>query len=106
VSNGPEKVLNVRVSAEVKERLVADANHREVSLNDVAVGLLADHFRVSFKGTGRRSPGARTPAGPLPLRVPPSLWRRVHNAAVGQTKSDVVERVLRAHYDLDARAAA
>ena len=93
------KVLNVRVSAAVKERLSADAREREASVNDVAVSILAEHFRVSFKGTGRRSPGVHTPEGPLLLRVPPALYRKVHAAAVDQSKTQVVESVLAAHYE-------
>lgn len=95
-----ESKLNVSVSAPVKERLVADANERGSSVNDVAVAILATKYRVKFQGTGRRSPGTHTAAGPLVLRVPTTLYRKVHTAALGRTKSAVVESDLRAHYGL------
>jgi hypothetical protein len=103
--SGIVKVLNVRVSADVKERLAADADERESSLNDVAVGILAERFGVNFQGTGRRSPGVHTADGPLLLRCPATLYRKVHEAAVSRSKTDVVETVLREHYELAAVAA-
>jgi predicted HicB family RNase H-like nuclease len=100
------KVLNVRVAADVKENLAADASSQEASVNDVAVKILADHFAVAFEGTGRRSPGVHTTEGPLLLRVPEDLYAAVHAAAVSRSKTDVVESVLREHYERAAERAA
>lgn len=94
------KVLNVRVSAEVKEKLSAEALERGSSVNDVAVGILAERYRLKFQGTGRRSPGTHTAEGPLLLRMPLTLYKRIHAAAVDCSKTDVVERQLREHYEL------
>jgi hypothetical protein len=94
--------LNVTVSAEVKEALSADSAERGVNLNDIAVGILASRFGVAFHGTGRRGPGTHTRRGPLVLRIPRSLDRRIHIAAYGRTKEAVVEDVLRQHYGLGA----
>lgn len=94
------KVLNVRVSADVKERLSSDAVASESSVNDVAVGILAERYKVKFQGTGRRSPGTHTPEGPLLLRMPVTLYRKIHAAAIDCSKTEVVERELREHYSL------
>lgn len=98
------EVLNVRVDADLKERLVFDAMERGCSINDVAVEILAEHFGISFEGTGRKSPGAVVgEGGPLVLRVPAALWRKV-DAAAGRmpkgsrSKVAVVQSVLRDHY--------
>lgn len=98
------EVLNVRVDADVKEALVFDAMSRHISINDVAVSILAAHFGVSFNGTGRKSPGAFVgTGGPLVLRVPAALWRKV-DAAAGRapkgsrTKVAVVQAILRDYY--------
>lgn len=105
------ETLHVHVDADLKERLVFDAIARGSSINDVAVAILADHFTVKFEGTGRKSPGAEVGAGgPLLLRVPPALWRKVDAAAGrapkgGRSKVAVVQAILRAHYAAAAAAA-
>ena len=86
-----------------------DAEGQEASFNDVAVGILADHFHVSFVGTGRPSRGGgeqRTTAGQLPLRVPERLYAKVHAAAISRSKTAVVDAVIRDHYGLDRDAVA
>jgi hypothetical protein len=98
-------MLNVHVADDLKERLVAEAAERDASLNDLAVGILADHFTVAFSGTGRRSPGASTSGGPLQLAVPYALWRKIDVAAgrmpKGQrSKVAVVQSVFRDHFAL------
>lgn len=102
-----EKKLNVRVSAEVKARLVAEAQERDLCINDVAVGILAERYRVIFQGTGRRSNGAHKPEGPMVFTVPLALYRKIHAAALTRTKTEVVEQDFRDHFGLvDAAAAA
>ena len=98
--------LNVSVSEEAKAALVADANARGESLNDRACSILGARYRVPVEGTGRPSSGARTSKGPLPLWLPPALYRKIHAAAVGTSKKAVVEADFRAHYGLDQLAAA
>lgn len=95
-----ERKLNVTLAADVKERLVADADERDLSLNDVAVGILAERYRVRFEGTSRKSPGTKTPSGPVLLRMPLALYKKIHAAAVGVSKVDLVNRTLREHYGL------
>ena len=68
---------------------------RGVSLNDVAVGLLADELGVSYTPTGRRStlPGA-SPV--ILLRMPEELKEKLEaeSARSGRTVNDVVLRSL------------
>ena len=40
----------------LKQALVRETARREASLNDVAVGLLADAYEVPFVPSGRKSP--------------------------------------------------
>lgn len=101
--------LNVRVAADVKEALVADAAEKGASVNDLAVSILAEAFDVEFNGTGRRSPGARPTEGALNLRVPRDLYLAIDNAASerprgSRTKVAVVDAVLREHFELAVAA--
>lgn len=89
--------------AGLKSQLIDAATEREVSLNDYAVGVLAEHFKVKFKGTGRRSPGARVSNGALMLPVPVPLYNRIKMATLKQPKGEqsirsVVEGVMRDHF--------
>jgi len=93
-----------KLDPELKALLVGEAEETGVSINDLAIGILAEHFGVRFVGTGRPSRGANGGAG-LQLPVPASLWLRVHTAAgkSGRSKREIVEDVFRARYE---RAAA
>jgi hypothetical protein len=101
-----EKKLNVRVAADVKEKLVAEAGERGLSVNDVAVGILAGIFRVRFEGTSRKSPGASLGEGALVLRMPHTLYKKIHAAAIDVSKVELVNQKLREHYGLVEAAAA
>jgi len=64
----------------LKGALVREVARRGGSLNDVATGLLAERFGVSFTPSGRKSPLP----GPSPvvlLRMPPELKREIQAAA-------------------------
>jgi predicted HicB family RNase H-like nuclease len=104
--------LNIsRVAADVKERLVAEAAEQGSSINDLLTAILAEKYRVRFDRTGRRGSGARTVEGPMNLRVPSSLKRRVDEAVARQPKGQrsivaLVDSLLRERYDLVAVAAA
>src|ERR671937_2743049 len=57
---------------ELKQRLAEEVERRGGNLNDVAVGLLASRFAVSFEPSGR--PGAvKREGGSVLLRMPPEL---------------------------------
>lgn len=87
----------------LKERLAADAVERGASINDLAVGILADRFRVKFSGSGRRSPGFRGSAVGA-YRMPVKLWLAIsYEASKRQTtKKVVVAETLAEHYDVAA----
>lgn len=92
-----------RLDPDLKARLVAEADERDESLNDVAVGILAERFGVRFVGSGRRSPGAAVNDGPLVLPVPETLYRKIDAAVARQPKGRrskvaVVEDAFRAHF--------
>ena len=64
---------------------------RNASLNDVAVGLLADYFDVSFTPSGRKSP--LPGASPVVLlRVPLDLKHEIEDEArrSGKSENDVI----------------
>jgi myo-inositol-1-phosphate synthase len=75
----------------LKGALVRETARRRASLNDVAVGLLADHFDVPFTPSGRTSP--LPGASPVVLlRVPVDLKHEIEDEAsrAGQSANDVI----------------
>jgi myo-inositol-1-phosphate synthase len=85
----------VRVPASLKRSLVREAAQRASSLNDVAVGLLAESFGVDYRPTGRKSalPGS-SPV--ILLRMPEQLRDAIRAEATrtGEPSNDVVLRAL------------
>jgi hypothetical protein len=85
----------VRVPASLKDALVRETARRGASLNDVAVGMLADAFAVPYTPTGRRSglPGA-SPV--VLLRMPETLKREIQTEAfrTSTNTNDVIVRTL------------
>jgi myo-inositol-1-phosphate synthase len=79
----------------LKKALVRETARRGVSLNDVAVGLLAEEFDVAYHPTGRRSPlPGSSPV--LLLRMPSDLKHEIETQArrTGSSSNDVIVRVL------------
>jgi myo-inositol-1-phosphate synthase len=79
----------------LKKALVRETARRGVSLNDVAVGLLAEEFDVSYTPTGRRSPlPGSSPV--LLLRMPSDLKHQIETQArrTGSSSNDVIVRAL------------
>jgi myo-inositol-1-phosphate synthase len=77
--------------AELKRRLSAEVDRRELALNDVAVSVLAERFGIPFEPSGRRG----TVPGESPvvvLRMAPELKRRIQTEAV--ERSSNVNRVI------------
>lgn len=89
----------------IKAALAADAEARSASINDLAVGILAERFGVPFSGSGRRSPGFRGSAVGA-YRMPTALWLAISHAAADRqtTKKQVVADALAEHYGLAAAA--
>ncbi len=85
----------VRVPASLKGALVRETARRGVSLNDVAVGMLAEHLGVAYRPTGRKStlPGS-SPV--ILLRMPEELKREIQAEAFRSASStnDVIVRAL------------
>jgi myo-inositol-1-phosphate synthase len=81
--------------AALKSALVRETARRSSSLNDVAVGLLADHFAIRYRATGRRSPLPGSSPTIL-LRMPDELREAIHGEAAssGDTFNDAVLRAL------------
>ncbi len=79
----------------MKKALVRETARRGVSLNDVAVGLLAEEFDVAYHPTGRRSP---LPGSSLVLllRMPSDLKHEIEAQArrTGSSSNDVIVRAL------------
>ena len=79
----------------MKKALVRETARRAVSLNDVAVGLLAEEFDVAYHPTGRRSPlPGSSPV--LLLRMPSDLKHEIEAQArrTGSSSNDVIVRAL------------
>jgi myo-inositol-1-phosphate synthase len=79
----------------LKKALVRETARRGVSLNDVAVGLLAESFDVAYRPTGRRSPlPGSSPV--LLLRMPSDLKHEIEAQArrTGSSSNDVIVRAL------------
>jgi myo-inositol-1-phosphate synthase len=79
----------------LKGALVREVARRGANLNDVATGLLADRFGVSYTPTGRKSPLAGASRVAL-LRMPAELKRRIDAEARSTSKhtNDVILEVL------------
>jgi myo-inositol-1-phosphate synthase len=79
----------------LKKALVRETARRGASLNDVAVGLLADAFDVPFAPSGRRSPLPGTSPVVL-LRVPDDLKHELEKDASreGTSVNDLINRTL------------
>jgi myo-inositol-1-phosphate synthase len=85
----------------LKQALVRETARRAASLNDVAVGLLADSFGIPYRPTGRKSslPGS-SPV--LLLRMPDELHAAIQaeSARAGATANDVILRALARELDV------
>jgi myo-inositol-1-phosphate synthase len=79
----------------LKRALVRETARREASLNDVAVGILADAYDVSFAPSGRKSPLPGSSPVVL-LRVPTDLKYELEQDArrQGTSVNDVILRAL------------
>jgi myo-inositol-1-phosphate synthase len=89
----------------LKDALVRETARQGASLNDVAVGLLAESFGVAYRPTGRKSalPGS-SPV--ILLRMPEELKDaiRAEAARTGDTFNDLVLRTLAAELEIPFRS--
>src|SRR5256885_9400529 len=66
--------------ADLKRRLAREVERPGASLNDVASGILASRYAVSFQPSGRRGAAPRS-AGDVLLRMPPELKEKLGQLA-------------------------
>ena len=90
-STSQRKGVLVRAPFSLKEALVRETARRGASLNDVAVGILADAFGVDYVPTNRRSPLPGSSPVVL-LRMPEELKTAIQAAAsrLGSNTNDVI----------------
>lgn len=90
------------VPPDLREKLVADAEARNVSINEAAVAPLAEHFGVEREPSGRGFRG-ESGSSQLLLAVPDELRTAVRLMAArkGATIRGIVIDVLSDHYGLD-----
>ena len=94
-----------RFDPDLKARLIEEAEKQGASLNDYAVGVLADRFKVKFNpgGGGGKGSSASVMNAALVLPVPVPLYNRIHQATLQQPKGKksivaVVDEVFRRHF--------
>ncbi len=90
-SRSQRKGVLVRAPHSLKQALVRETARRDASLNDVAVGLLAESFGVTYRPTGRKSPLPGSSPVVL-LRMPEELKHsiQVEAARLGTNTNDVI----------------
>src|SRR5688572_14919700 len=75
-----KRSILVRVPSGLKSALAREVARRGSTLNDIAVGILADRFDVPFEPSGRKGSVPGT-SGAVLLRMPPELKERLTGAA-------------------------
>jgi hypothetical protein len=91
------------VPEEIRSRVVADATERNTSINEVAVSILADHYKVKYIPTGApftSENGGRN----LSIRGGAKLHRKIDMERArrgGGTLRGIVLERLALHYGLD-----
>jgi myo-inositol-1-phosphate synthase len=90
-STSLRKSVLVRAPSSLKEAVVRETARRGASLNDVAVGILADAFDVPYTPSGRKSPLPGSSPVVL-LRMPPELKDAIQAEAFrrGSNTNDVI----------------
>jgi myo-inositol-1-phosphate synthase len=80
---------------ELKERLAAEVADTGRSLNDIAVGILADRFAVPFEPSGRRGTAPKG-KGDVLLRMPAALKDKLQTRAAerGRRTNDLIVEIL------------
>lgn len=90
------------VSPELKAALILDAEARGMSVSDVALQTLANHYGLQIPpGKGRRSTNPKAFSGQLNIRMPVELAALIYKDArvMGLTVTSVILRTLSEHYN-------
>lgn len=88
------------VPADVKRRLVEDADRMQVSVNQVALTILGAWYQVPVAESGKRTYPASPDVLTIVLQAPKALQRKIELAAVRNDRrfaAEVIE-TLRRHY--------
>lgn len=90
------------VRADIRDALVADAREQNISINEAAVKILAEHYEVAYAPSGVPFVAERQSRN-LAIRGGATLHRRIHVDAAkrsGTLRGVVLER-LALHYGLE-----
>ena len=95
----------VRMPDELKQTLAAEVAREGVSLNDIAVGILASRFAVPFEPSGRKGAPPKG-TGDVLLRMPPALKDKLQTRAAerGRGLNDLIVEILGERLGLAAPA--
>ena len=104
MADSTRKSVIVRMPGMLKRRLVREVERSGASLNDLAVGVLAERYGLSVAPSGRRS-GAPGTSGVVVLRMPDALKRRLADEAdrTGTTVNAVVVNALSERFEVGSR---
>jgi myo-inositol-1-phosphate synthase len=93
------------MSDELKQTLAAEVAREGVSLNDIAVGILASRFAVPFEPSGRKGAPPKG-TGDVLLRMPPALKEKLQTRAAERRRgvNDLIVEILGERLGLEAPA--
>jgi len=94
-------VLNEVLREDLREQLDQEARDQDITLNDVAGRILAEHYGIKWQDTGARYSDLKER---LKIRVPDTLHRKIrHEYARDQRKTirGIVLSILAEHYSLE-----
>jgi hypothetical protein len=99
-------VLATGFPTELKRALARSAPGEGLSMNDLAVKILADEFKVRVEPSGRPAkPQEASNSNILSLRMPEKLRRKIRQRAVdGGGISQVIADTIAAHFEQAAAA--
>lgn len=106
MSERAQKIFRGIPSA-LRAELIAEAERTGTNMNDVAVQILADRFGMSFKPSGKLSPGWADKPMAQSLTMPRRLRRR-YNVEAARLETDATSLMLDTlmdHFKLETVAA-
>jgi len=78
-----EQLLLRNVPADLKLALMQAAEYGQTNMQAIAVGILAEHFKVKYQPTHNRGLLANPENTTMNLRLPPELHRKLRIASAG-----------------------
>lgn len=94
-------ILNEVLRDDLRNELEAEAKDRNITLNDVAGEILADHYGLTWRMTGAAYTSV---ASRFKLRVPEPLHRKIRQEYArdaSKTVRGIVLSILAQHYDIE-----